>query len=131
MASIQVTYSSGGVVHTVSFDKFQGAELARTYAETNNFRRTASGSQVITGLPGRQKFIWAVAAFASEAMTLALDEMFQAWDSDRGAGLPAAVFVSDSTGFKTETASAIFSTAPVYSRFGPNDYQVSFGLAEV
>lgn len=131
MSSISVTYSSGGQSYSAQFESFSGAELARTYLEANNFQRSASGAQIMTGLPGRQKYLWAVSAVVPEAVAKEFDDMFQAWDTDRSQGLAAAVSVNDTTGFKSELLSAIFSTPPIYTRFGPHDYVVAFGMQEV
>jgi|TARA_B100000035_G_scaffold124371_2_gene105895 hypothetical protein len=132
MSSIDLAYTDSlSNNYSASFSLFSGAELARTYDATNNFQRSASGAQIITGRPGRQKYIWAVACILSEADALNLDNIFQAWDVDRADGLPAVVTITDSTGFRTETGNAIFSTPPSFTRFGPANYQVSFGLTEV
>lgn len=59
------------------------------------------------------------------------DAMFKAWDTDRAAGLPAAVGVIDQT-FGTEVStSAVISTPPSYSRMSPTHMMVAFGLTEV
>lgn len=131
MSSISVTYSSGGQSYSTQFESFNGAELARTYIESTNFQRSASGAQILTGLPGRQKYLWAVSAVVPEAVAKEFDDMFQAWDVDRSQGLAAAVSVNDTTGFKSELLSAIISTPPIYTRLGPHDYVVAFGMQEV
>lgn len=132
MSSIGVAYtSSGGQAYNVTFSSFTEAELARTYDATTEFERGASGTQLIVGRPGRAKYIFAVAALVDGTVALELDNMFQAWDEDRGKGLAAAVGVLDETGFKTESVSAVFTTPPSFTKAGPNLYAVAFGLTEV
>ena len=132
MSAIGVAYTpQGGGSYNVVIDVFGGGEIARAYQATANFQRGLSGQQVITGQPGRQKFIWAISGVLSEAEAKDLDDMFKAWDADRGAGAAAAVGVTDQTLFDPVTASAIFSTPPTFIRFGPLSYSVAFGLSEV
>lgn len=132
MSAIGVAYtSSTGGSYNITFDQFSEVELARTYSETTEFQRGVSGTQLITGRPGRSKYIFAIAAYVDETTARELDDMFQAWDVDRGKGLAAAVGVIDETGFKTENTSAVFTTPPSYAKAGPNYYAVSFGLTEV
>ena len=57
--------------------------------------------------------------------------MFKDWDSDRALGLSTAVGVVDNCFGAEVSTSAVFSTPPSYSRLGPNNYIVSFGLSEV
>lgn len=132
MSAIGVAYtSSEGDSYNVTFDQFSEVELARTYAEGTEFQRGVSGTQLIVGRPGRAKYVFAIAAYVTPAVALDLDNMFQAWDEDRGKGLAAAVGFLDETGFKTESGSAVFTTPPSYAKAGPNLYAVSFGLTEV
>ncbi len=132
MSSIGVAYtSSGGQTYNATFSSFTEAELARTYDSSDQFVRGVSGTQLITGRPGRSKYIFAVAALVDETVALELDNMFQAWDEDRGKGIAAAVGVLDETGFKAESVSAVFTTAPEFTKAGPNLYAVAFGLTEV
>jgi hypothetical protein len=50
---------------------------------------------------------------------------------DRATGAAAALGIVDQTFGSTVNASAIFSTAPSFSKFGPTHMLVSFGLIEV
>ena len=132
MTAIGVAFTaSGGSVHNVVVDTFGGGEVARTYAASATFQRGLSGQQVMNGQPGRQKFIWAVNGVLPEADAKELDDLFKAWDADRGTGLAAAVGITDQTLFDPVTTSAIFSTPPSFIRFGPNSFSVAFGLTEV
>ncbi|MBP47147.1 MAG: hypothetical protein CMH53_04345 [Myxococcales bacterium] len=133
MSAIGVAYASqsGGGTYNVVIDLFSGGEVARAYESTAQFSRGVSGQQIITGRPGRQKFIWAISGLLAEADAKELDDMFKAWDTDRSAGLAAAVGITDETLFDTLTSSAVFSTPPSFIRTGPNHLTASFGLAEV
>lgn len=57
--------------------------------------------------------------------------MYMAWDLDRSAGLSVALGIVDQTFGDTLTTNAVFSTAPSYSKYGPANMLVSFGLTEV
>jgi hypothetical protein len=133
MSAIGVAYASqsGGGTYNVVVNLFTGGEVARTYEASAQFQRGVSGTQLITGRPGRQKFIWAVSGLLSEADAKELDDMFKAWDEDRGAGLAAAVGITDETLFDPLTTSAVFSTPPSYIQTGPHHFTVAFGLSEV
>ena len=132
MSALAVAFTSvTGASFNITFNEFTGAELARTYDSSVDFERSISGTQLIQGRPGRQKYIWAISSPLSEADTRELDDLFQAWDEDRARGLAAAVGVLDETGFRSVSASAIFSTPPTYTKFGPTSYLVAFGLTEV
>lgn len=132
MSAIGVAYtSSSGDSYNVTFDQFTEVELARSYVESTEFQRGVSGTQLIIGRPGRSKFLFAISAFVDEATAKDLDDMFRAWDVDRGKGLAAAVGVLDQTGFTDESCSAIFTTPPSFTKAGPNYYAVAFGLTEV
>lgn len=132
MSSIGVAYTpQGGGSYNVVIDLFTGGEVARTYESTAQFQRGISGQQLITGSPGRQKFIWAVSGLLAEAEAKDLDDMFKAWDADRTTGKAVAVGVTDETLFDSLTTSAVFSTPPSFIRTGPHHFTVAFGLAEV
>lgn len=132
MTAIGVAYTAqAGGTYNVVCELFAGGEIARTYAPTVTFSRGASGQQLQTGQPGRQKYIWAIAAVLTEAEAKELDDMFKAWDLDRGTGVNAAVGITDETLFDPLTTSAVFSTPPTYIRVGPHHINVAFGLAEV
>lgn len=132
MSSIGIAYSpQAGGSYNVLVDLFTGAEVARTYEQTAQFQRGLSGQQLISGRPGRQKFIWAISAVLDNAEAKKVDDMFKAWDEDRATGIAAAVGVTDETLFDTLTTNAIFTTPPTYIKTGPHHFTVSFGLTEV
>ena len=132
MSAIGIAYSSqAGVNHNILVDTFTGAEVARTYDASTFYERGVSGTQVIQGRAGRQKFIWAISAVVSDAEAEAIDDLFKAWDLDRSSGIAAACGITDDTLFASVTTNAIFSTPPSYIRMGPHHYSVAFGLTEV
>ena len=132
MSSIGVAYApQGGGSYNVVIDLFSGGEVARTYESTASFQRGVSGQQLITGSPGRQKFIWAISGVLPESEAKDLDDMFKAWDADRATGQAAAVGITDETLFDTLTTAAVFSTPPSFIRTGPLHFTVAFGLVEV
>lgn len=133
MAALGIAYLSqaSGVSYNLVFDFFTGNELARTYEQSATFSRGVSGQQLITGRPGRQKNIWALSVFVSAVEAKTLDDMFKAWDLDRGDGKAAAVGITDETLFDPLSTSAVFSTPPSFIRTGPNNYTAAFGLTEV
>ena len=131
MSAIGIAYVQGATTYNLLVDTFSGSEVARTYDASVTFERGISGQQLIQGRPGRQKYIWAISAVLTAAEAETLDEMFAAWDGDRGAGLAAAVGVTDETLFLPVTTSAIFTTPPSYIRMNPYTYTVAFGLTEV
>lgn len=132
MSGIGIAYTSqAGQSYNVVFDQFSGAEIARVYDASAEFRRSSNGTQLLTGRAGKQKHIWAVAGLIQTSQAVVLDEMFQAWDTDRSAGHAAAVGVTDETFGATFTASAVISTPPTFSRSGPHLTTASIGLTEV
>ena len=133
MSQIGVSFTpdAGSPVYSFTFSEFSGAELPRTYQANTTFSQSANGASIITGAPHRQKYIWAISGPLTTAQAASFDAMFQAWDTDRAAGLAAAVGVVDETFGTTVNTSAIISTPPTYRRMGPAYTMVTFGLTEV
>ena len=134
MDQIGVSYTTSGetpVVYSFTFNQFTDDGLPRAYANSATFEASAAGTSVLGGPAVRQKYIWAISSPITNAEAEQFDAMFRAWDQDRAAGLPAACGVADETFGGTVTTSAVFSTAPSYSKFGPAMMLVSFGLTEV
>ena len=133
MSTITVSYlpDAGSPNYSFTFSEFSGADLPRTYQAGATFTQSANGAAIISGAPYRQKYIWAVASPMTTADAASFDSMFQAWDTDRSAGLAAAVTVADTTFGGTVNGSAIFSTNPSYTRMSPTHMMVTFGLSEV
>jgi len=133
MSQIGVSYtpSGGSPVYSFLFKESLGAEVPRTYASTATFEFSASGSAVTSGPSQRQRYIWAISSPMENDQAIAFDQMFRKWDEDRAKGLAAAVGITDQTFGSTVDTSAVFSTPPTYSKFGPHHKLVSFGLTEV
>lgn len=133
MSQIGISYTpSGGTpVYNFIFDEFLNQELPRTYINSVNFSFSAGGAATISGSANAQKRIWAISSPIPKTSAATFDAMFQAWDADRASGLAAAVGITDTTFGATVDTDAVFSTAPTYSKFGPNYMIVSFGLTEV
>lgn len=132
MTSIAVSFtSSTPVVYNFVFDHFLDDNLPRTYEGSANFQFSVNGSAVLTGPARSQKRVWAISSPLPKETAADFDEMYAAWDADRGSGLPVALGIIDETFGDTVTTNAVFSTAPSYSKFGPNSMIVSFGLTEV
>lgn len=132
MSTIGVSYtpSGGSPVYSFVFDKFSDGALPRQYTNNASFSFSANGASIITGPSYSQKLIWAISSPLSESQAASFDAMYRAWDADRAAGLPAAVGIIDNTFGSSVNTSAVFSTAPSYSKFGPTHMMVSFGLTE-
>lgn len=132
MSVIAVSFtSSGSTVYNFVFDKFTDDSLPRTYAETSNFAFSVNGTAILTGPARSQRHIWAISSPLDNATAASFDEMYMAWDLDRSAGLSVALGIVDQTFGDTLTTNAVFSTAPSYSKYGPANMLVSFGLTEV
>lgn len=132
MSVIAVSFtSSESDVYNFVFDKFVDDTLPRSYAETVNFSFSVNGTAILTGPARSQRHIWAISSPIPVATAAEFDEMYKAWDTDRASGLAVAIGVTDETFGDTLTTSAVFSTAPTYSKYGPVYMLVSFGLTEV
>lgn len=128
---VSFTPSGGSPVYSFVFDNFGDNALPRTYQSTASFSTSANGTSIISGPAYRQKYIWAFSSIITKEEAAQFDAMFQAWDSDRAAGLPAALGVTDETFGATVSTSAIVSTPPSYVRMGPRLTMVAFALTEV
>lgn len=133
MSQIGVSYtpSGGSPVYSFTFDNFTDNALPRTYDGSASFSSSANGTSILDGPAYKQKYIWAISSIVPTATASSFDSMFQAWDTDRSDGLPAACGVSDETFGSTVNTSAIFSTPPSYVRLSPYYTLLSFGLTEV
>ena len=135
MASIAVSFTPSTGVPTPPYDfqfrNFGDNNIPRVYDNSASFNPSANGANALTGPAYAQKRIWAVSSIVNTSDATYFDEMYRAWDADRAAGKPVACGVVDDTFGATVTTSAIFSTAPTYTRMGPNHTMVSFGLTEV
>lgn len=132
MSQIGVSYTpnAGSPVYSFTFSEFTDGGLPRQYVNNASFDFSANGASIITGPAYAQKHIWAVSSVLSNAEAASFDAMFKAWDADRATGLPAAVGIIDQTFGAEVNTSAVFSTAPSYSKFSHTHMVVSFGLTE-
>lgn len=132
MSVIAVSFtSSDSDVYNFVFDKFADDNLPRNWAESSNFTFSVNGTAILTGPARAQRHVWAISSPLDNATAASFDEMYMAWDSDRSAGLAVALGIVDETFGDTLTTNAVFSTAPSYSKYGPANMLVSFGLTEV
>lgn len=133
MGVIAVSYtpSGGSPVYNFVFKEFIGGDLPRTYSATASFSYAANGSSLITGPASRQKRVWAVSSKLTLSEASDFMAMFEAWDQDRGSGLPAALGLVDTTFGATVTTSVVVSTPPTFSKMGPQYMVLNVGLMEV
>lgn len=128
---VSFTPSGGSPVYNFIFDNFGDNALPRSYQGTAAFSSSANGTSIISGPAYRQKYIWALSSIIPTPKAAEIDAMFQAWDTDRAAGLPAALGITDQTFGPEISTSAIISTPPTYVRMGPQLTMVAFALTEV
>ncbi len=128
---VSFTPSGGTPVYSFTFDNFGDNSLPRTYQSTASFSQSANGTTILGGPAFRQKYLWVISSLITTVKAAEIDEMFQAWDTDRANGLPAAVGVTDTTFGPVVNANARISTPPTYSRMSPVLTMVTFGLTEV
>jgi hypothetical protein len=129
--SLSLAYeSSEGEEHAVGVSQFSGGDLPRSYLQQAKLDFTSQGGAILGGPVRRQRMLWAATAYVTADEAHDLDALYLAWDADRAAGLAAVVAITDNTGpVGTITASAIFTTAPKFSRSG-SAWLASFGLTE-
>ena len=105
--------------------------MPRSYMGTISFDLSSNGASILGGPAYRNKYQWVISSLLSKADALALDALYQGWDTDRANGENAACGIIDETWGATVNTSAVFITAPSYVRMGPQYVLVSFGLQEV
>ena len=128
---VSFTPSGGSPVYSFVFDNFGDNALPRNYQSEATFSQSANGTTILDGPSYRQKYIWAFSSIIPTTQAVQVDAMFQAWDTDRSAGLSVACGIIDETFGATVTTSVVFSTPPTYVRMGPQFTMVAFGLTEV
>lgn len=133
MSQIGVSYtpSGGSPVYSFVFDSFSDNNLPRSYQGSASFDQSANGASIISGPAFRQKYIWVISTIVKKEDATSFDEMFQAWDTDRAAGLPVALGITDNTFGPSVSTSVIVSTPPSYLRMGPRFVLLSLSLTEV
>ena len=129
---IGISYTkSGGPAYSFQVDNFGDNAMPRSYVGALDFDLSANGANILGGPAYRQKYQWVISTIMQTTDAESFDLMFQAWDTDRAAGLTAACGVVDQTWGPEITTNVIFVTAPTYARLGPQLTLVSFGLQEV
>ena len=132
MDAIAIAYSGSGGSYNFVITNFGGNEMPRTYQESASYDLSANGASILSGPAFRQKYVWAISTIVPNADAYLLMGMFENWDTDRSNGLAAAVGIVDQTGPGADVSTnAIFSTTPSFTRMGPKNMMISFGLAEV
>ena len=130
--ALSIAYTSqAGTAYNLTFREFTTQEIARTYLPQVELARSVSGSQILSGPPGRAKFLWTVSAPLQKSDALILDSMYRAWDQDRGQGISAAVGILDQNFGPDVSGSAVFSTPPIFTYVSKTFIICDFGLTEV
>lgn len=122
---------TGGPTYNFVFDKFLDSSYPRAYVESTNFDITVSGSTVLTGPAYQQKRIWAVNALIAVDQVDDFESMYRAWDLARSQGNAVALGFTDTTLGNSLSTTVVFSTAPTFTRFGPNYIALTFGVTEL
>lgn len=129
---IGISYTdSGSNVYNFQIDNFGDNAMPRSYTDTASFDMSANGASILGGPAYSQKYQWVISTLMQTTDAESFDTMFQAWDTDRAAGLTAACGIVDETWGPDVTTNAVFVTAPTYTYMGPKLTMVSFGLQEV
>ena len=133
MSRIGISYTpdAGSPVYSFQIDNFGDNAMPRTYVGSFDFTQSTNGTNILGGPAYAQKYQWVISTVMDTTDAQSFDAMFRAWDTDRAAGLTAACGISDETWGATVNTSAIFVTAPSYTRLSPILTLVSFGLQEV
>ena len=132
MPVIGIAYSGTIGAFNIVITNFGGNQLPRSYQESAAFSTSANGASILAGPAFKQKYQWAISTMMLNSDAEILQNMFEAWDSDRSEGLAAAVGIVDETGPGPDVSTnAVFTTAPTFTRMGPLQMMVSFGLLEV
>ena len=141
--------SNAGDVYAIDLTRFGDEELPRQYVDSASVEFSTLGNAYGVGPIGSQKVIWTVQTYLYDFATTnaqkngaaysevrVIDEMFKAWDLDRGNGLAARIVIEDEilTFGSTINANAWFTSTPTYQiagSYGNNLLSVIFGLTEV
>jgi len=129
---IGISYTDeGGTVYNFLVNNFGDNAYPRSYVGGVSFDMSANGATLLGGPAYRQKYQWVISTIMQTTNAQEFDAMFQSWDTDRASGLTAACGITDQTWGSTVDTSAVFVTAPSYTRLSPRLTLVSFGLQEV
>ena len=133
MPTIGISYtpSAGSPVYSFQIDNFGDNAMPRSYVGSFAFSQSLNGANILGGPAFRQKYQWVISTIMNTSDAQSFDAMFQSWDVDRASGLTAACGIIDETWGAVVDTSAVFITAPTYTRLSPILTLVSFGLQEV
>lgn len=121
----------GGPTYNFVFDKFLDDNFPRSYADQTNFDISVSGTAILTGPAYQQKRIWAINTVVSVDDAEDFDAMYRDWDEARYTGQAVALGLTDTTLGAAVNAYVVFSTPPTYSKVGPKNVALAFGVTEV
>ena len=132
MSQIGISFTSAeSTDYSFIFTNFGDTEMPRSYQSNASFSLSANGTSILGGPAYRQKYQWILSSIVEKEEAVQIDALFQAWDTDRAQGLPAACGIIDQTFGAEVSTSAVFVTPPSYNRLSPRLTLVSFGLEEV
>jgi hypothetical protein len=133
MAAGSITLSYGST--SVSFDKFSGDDLPRSFLTQASLEFSALGVPYAQGSTKRQKRIWSIASYGDIAQWNNLLSIFDDWEAVRitGSNL-ATVTLTDTLIGSTVIAQGYFTDPPALSKLSPGNNQlflISFAITEV
>lgn len=132
MSVVAISFTPpGGSTYNFVFDKFLDGNYPRAYVEQTNFDISVSGTSILTGPAYQQKRIWAINTMLTKELAESFDSMYRDWDIARYTGQAVALGLTDTTFGSTVNANVTFSTSPTYTKMGPKNVSVAFGLTEV
>lgn len=131
IGSINVSYEGT----SVSFDKFSGEDLPRSFVTQASLEFSALGVAYAQGSTKKQKRIWSIAAYGDIAQWNDLLSIFDAWEEVRTTGSNLAVVRLDDTLLGSEiTVEGYFTDPPALSKLSPGNNQlflITFAITEV
>ncbi len=130
MSTIGIAYS-GASSHNIVIDNFGDNAMPRSYVGSISYDLSSNGASILGGPAYRNKYQWVISTIVLKQTALDIDAMYQDWDTSRALGENAACGIIDETWGPAVNTSAVFVTAPRYTRLGPVYVLVSFGLQEV
>lgn len=131
---IAISYTrqvGGSTVYSVNFEYFTDENLPRAHLEESTVDYSLAGTTILGGPARISKRIWAISSILSTADAQELEAMYRVWLSDKVTGIACLVSLTDNT-FTPSTlnVSALFSTAPSFTKFSANEWLCSVGLTE-
>jgi len=120
--------------YTQTLDRFSGGGAQRTYVDTATLDFSATGTAIQSGSTRSARRIWAVSLLLNKDDAFDLQDLYEAWDTERASGGTAVVSLTDQiTGRNSFTANTVFTEAVNIELVGNGAplYRVSFSLTEV